>query len=320
MGNDQQSFKNEVLQLSNVISASYSTGIPGMNEGGTFTYKKGESKDNVILVSYIFVDEDFIGTYNIPVTQSFNTLKEQKFKMGDIVANKTTIREFNIKDPLKEQLIISGRELNFNITNIMHDFHFESMFNKVRPLVIVGWDIPKNFISIKLGNQNNAATIEKIEDEFIELSNSQSMEYFFIDQHFNSMYRDERLTKSLFTVFSFIVVFIAMFGLLGLTSFTLQKRIKEIGIRKTLGANKKQIYFLLSNRLIVLVVISNIVAWPLSYVFIDKWLQNFAYRVEIDIWPFIITAILSFAMVFLTIAFITSKTIKANPIDALRYE
>jgi len=318
--NRQQLFKNELLKLNKVQNASYSNCAPGIEQVGTFTYKKGELKENVITVAYTAVDTNFIETYGINAYKSPDMLINKKMQPEDIFVNEATLKQFNITDIESERLVISGSNYEFQITGIIKDFNYEPLFKQVTPYVLVVRDWPKNILSIKLKGHDHNQTVEAIEKIFKNLSGAQTMDYFFVEEHFKSFYKNERLTKSLFILFSIIVVFIAVFGLLGLTSFTFQQKVKEIGIRKTFGADKFQIFTLLTKRMGYLIGVSNLIAWPLAYLFVKNWLQNFAYRIEISIWYFVVSALISYSILLITIVFITQKVVNNNPIESLRYE
>src|SRR5690606_7014575 len=145
-------------------------------------------------------------------------------------------------------------------------------------------------------------------------------EYFYLDEDFNKLYQSERKTGQIFTSFSILAIFIACLGLFGLTAFTVERRIKEIGIRKVLGASISTIVFLISKEFLKWVLLANLIAWPVAYYFMNEWLQNFAYREDISFWVFIISGILALLIALLTVSSQTFKAATANPVKSLRYE
>jgi putative ABC transport system permease protein len=320
LGDKQQFFKNELLKINNVKLASYSNCVPGIEQAGTFTYKKGESKDDVINVAYTVIDLDFLKTYGIHAYELKQIQNSKEIQHGDIFANEATIRQFNISDLYEDKLVISGGDMEFPITGVIKDFNFEPLFTQVTPYVLVALDWPKNILSVKLSGNQNIQTVVHIEKLFKEVSGTNSLNYFFLDEHLQSFYKNEELTKSLFTIFSIIIVLVAIFGLIGLTSFTFQQKVKEIGIRKTLGATKKQIFTLLTKRMGILIGISNLIAWPVAYYFVKQWLQNFAFAINVTAAFFILAFVVSYIILFISIIVITIKVSDANPVESLRYE
>ena len=145
-------------------------------------------------------------------------------------------------------------------------------------------------------------------------------EYSFMDETFDKLYRSEEKLSQIFSIFSLLAVFIASLGLFGLALFTVKQRTQEIGIRKILGASLGKIFVLLSKEFAILVLIANIAAWPIAYFLMSKWLQNFAYRIDMPVWVFISSAAIAFVIALLTISYQAIKAATANPVDSLRYE
>ena len=164
------------------------------------------------------------------------------------------------------------------------------------------------------------STIAFIEETWKKYSPYHPFEYFFIDERIDEMYRSEKKMGQIFNYFMIITIFVACLGLFGLALFTAERKKKEIGIRKVLGAKISNIIILLTKEFLFLVVLANMISWPIAYFFMNKWLQSFAYRMSLEIWIFILSGLSALAVAFLTISFQTLKAATANPVDSLRYE
>ena len=171
-----------------------------------------------------------------------------------------------------------------------------------------------------MSSQNVTETVAFIEDQWAEFSPNQPIDYSFIDERFDRLYDSENQRAKLFTGFSMLAIFLACLGLFGLASFTVSQRSKEISIRKVLGATISEIVTILSKKFIILVGVSLLIAFPLAYIFMGEWLQNYAYRIEMNYLPFVIAAVLSIAIAFLTISLQTFKAANSNPVNALKDE
>ena len=203
-----------------------------------------------------------------------------------------------------------------------NDFHFESMHQKIVPLVLLVPRNANNFgrISIKVAGANAAAALTHIEKTWKNFLPETPYQYTFLDENFARLYKAEERQKTLFTTFACIAIFIACLGLFGLSAFTISQRIKEIGIRKVLGASVSTIVTLLSKDFLKLVIISAIIAFPIAWFAMSKWLQDFAYRIDMPWWVFLAAGIIAALIALLTISFQAIKAAIANPVKSLRTE
>lgn len=181
---------------------------------------------------------------------------------------------------------------------------------------------PSNFlyISIKIKPDDIAKTLRFLKKKWSEIAPAQTFDYFFLDESFDLQYRADEKLVAIFSNFTFLSIFIACLGLFGLASFTAEQRTKEIGIRKALGATISGIILLLSKEFTKWVLVANIIAWPITYLAMNRWLQNFAYRINIGIGTFILAALLALVIALLTVGYQAIKAARANPVEALRYE
>jgi putative ABC transport system permease protein len=203
---------------------------------------------------------------------------------------------------------------------VIKDFHFFSLHQKIEPLALLIYPEGYEFFSVRIRPDSVPRTLAFLGDTWKTLAEEQPFEYSFLDQDYDKLYRTEsRLTK-IFSSIVLLSVFVACLGLFGLASFTVERRTKEIGIRKVLGASATNLYFVLSKEFANCVLIANLISWPLGYFFMTRWLRNFAYRIEIGLSPFLLAAFLALLIGLLTISYQTIKTALANPAEVLRYE
>jgi putative ABC transport system permease protein len=175
-------------------------------------------------------------------------------------------------------------------------------------------------IAVRMRPGNVRKSVALLNDVFERNTQSQPFDFFFLDDRFNQIYQKDQRTGEIFGYFSLLAIFIACLGLLGLASFTVERRTKEIGIRRVLGASAYRIMMLLGKEYIRLVIIANVIAWPVAYFAMNRWLQNFAYRININVWMFILAAAGVLFIAFFTVSYQTLKAAFANPADTLRYE
>jgi len=204
----------------------------------------------------------------------------------------------------------------------MKDFHFESLHYQIRPMLILPFGAGGfgRYLSVRIKPGNFRETIGAIEQSWKNLAGNQAFEYFFFDEEFQHLYSSEEKTGKLSSAFSFLAIFIACLGLFGLASFNAEKRTKEIGVRKVLGATVTDIVIMLFKDTAKLVVIANIIALPIVYFLMDSWLQVFAYRVNIGWTVFAFTIVISFMVAILTVSYQALKAAFINPAIALHYE
>jgi putative ABC transport system permease protein len=238
-----------------------------------------------------------------------------------MVINESTVRLLGYNSP--QEAI--GR--NFDqwgrkgkIIGVLKDFHYKSLEQTIQPLVmrIEPWAF--GIISIKVSANNLPLTIKAIESKWNQIIPNRPFDYYFLDDFFNSQYKAEDNFGNLFFNFALLAIFISCLGLLGLSSYSTMQRTKEIGVRKVLGASTSNIVNLLSVDFIKLVLISLIIAAPIAWFGMNKWLQDFAYRTHISLWVFVLAGIASILIAFATISFQAIRAALANPVAALRSE
>ena len=322
-----QSFKHELLSNSNIKEVGRSSRIPTgrlldsqgsqLNRGDSLAPSKADIK-------YVVADENFIPTYGIKIVAGRNFSKDYGMDTSSFLINETAVKALELKS--NEDAI--GKQFQYGmqkgtIAGVFNDFNFESLHQRIIPLVLFesraddGSDY--NNISIKTyGNVSGAlAQIEKTWKKYLP---EIPYEYKFLDDRYAKLYESENRQSSIFTIFSCIAIFIACLGLFGLSAFTITQRVKEIGVRKVLGASTGSIVKLISKDFLLLVVIAAVIAFPVAWYAMDHWLQDFAYRINIDWWVFVLAGIIALVIAFVTISFQAIKAASANPVKSLRTE
>jgi len=216
----------------------------------------------------------------------------------------------------------SGKFQYLTVIGIVKNFHFESLRNPIEPYMILRKGEHNNwgYVTIKLSAQNYQHTIGEIEKRWKEFTSNDPLQYYFVDEDFEQMYLQEKQNAQLAVIFSALAILIAALGLFGLTSFTIEQRTKEIGVRKAMGSSVSGIYYVISREIIVLVTISALIAWPLIYFIAGKWLENFYYRINAGAFSFVAGLGIALLVATVTISYRILKAAAVNPAQSLKYE
>ncbi len=320
--NHADAFKDELMQSTKIISASNTDNLPGKLFGQTVFKPEDAPLSQQYPLAIMATDYNFAETLGLELSEGRYFSKDIISDSAAIILNENAVKFMEIKDPIGKRIIMPGRTDNqyFTIIGVLKDFHYESLHQQIRPLAIFYNKGQTAYLPVRIKPANISATISLIEDEWKKFVPGKPFEYFFLDEDFNKLYQSEMKTGQIFSAFSVLAIFIACLGLFGLTAFTVERRIKEIGIRKVLGASISTIVFLISKEFLKWVLIANLIAWPVAYYFMNEWLQNFAYRNEITLWAFIFSGIIALVIALITISSQTIKAATANPVKSLRYE
>lgn len=324
IGDRVKTFKQELLKIPGISSVSASTAVPGHNNNNNGYMIEGRSSETFLLQTN-WVDYDYFKTYGIDLNKgrffdtSFTTDQEA------CVVNKQTLEEFEIADITTSRFVIKDdddQNVYIPIIGVSENFHFQSLHNRINPYIMRFKTEGFNFgyISVKFDASATAGTINQIENTWKNFAANNPLQYFFMDNDFNEMYKIEKQNAQLSVLFAILGILIASLGLFGLTSFTIEQRTKEVGIRKALGASVGSIFYLISKEIIVLVCIATVIAWPLIYFIAKNWLQNYYYRIDLQLLEFVLGFVIAIVIAVLTISYRTIKSTRINPALTLRYE
>jgi putative ABC transport system permease protein len=321
LGKKQESFRNELLKSPEIKSVSISDYLPveGTKRDGNPFYKEGRTKEDASVGGQKWqVDHDYIKTMGMKVTEGRNFSKEMRGDTAAAIINRTMSEKLGLKDPVGQR-ITNGWE-TFTVIGVLEDFNFESMKQDIIPVCLILKNYNSSIVAVKLNTANAKEVISYVSTVWKKFSPNQPIRYTFLDESFARMYADVKRTGHIFTSFSVLAVIIACLGLFALSAFMAEQRTKEIGIRKVLGATVSGITMMLSKDFLRLVVISIIIASPIAYWAMTKWLQDFAYRIAISWWMIAVAAATAILIAIVTISFQSTKAALLNPANTLKSE
>jgi len=322
LGKQAESLKKELKQMPGVVSATMSLYQPTGDDRlktGLFPNREIDVKKD-ILTEFWTVDEDYVNTMGLKLVSGRNFSKQMASDTAAVIVNEAFAEKFGQKDPLNKFVYRDFDHVQqFHIVGVLKNFHFESLRDKISPLALV-YAPDNGAISVKVKTAGLTGLVSQIGDKWKQFSPNQQFSYSFMDQDFNATYHTEQRLGTLFISFSTLAILIACLGLFGLAAYAAEQRTKEIGIRKVLGATVSGIVGMLSMDFIKLVFISFVIGSPLAWFVMNKWLQDFAYRENIQWWIVAIAGIVAVLIAFVTISFQAIKAAIANPVDSLRSE
>lgn len=316
-----ETYKSEFLQHPNVLSATVSHSVPGRGVSNNLIAER-ENQDNRVQMNLLFVDYDFLKTYDISLLAGRDFSKKITTDANGKVAllNEAAMKAFGWNDPST----VVGKQFDGftgpEAIGVVKDFHFKSLHESVGPLMMLVRPRSFQYLSLRLKTGNTAETMAFVQRKWSALLPDKPFEYFFLDEDYDKQYQAEQRLGTVFSNFSILAIFIACFGLLGLASYAAEQRTKEIGIRKVLGASVSGIVGLLSKDFVKLVLVANLLAWPVAWYAMSHWLQGFAYRVDLGWWIFALAGGVALLIAVLTVSTQAIKAALANPVKALRYE
>ena len=324
MGDRSESVKNEFLNYPSIIGSTALWNVPGRLANLIEARLVGETDENTQSMNFYYVDSDFLPEYKIDMIAGRSFQKEVQTDIEDtFILNETAARAFGFSSPeeaIGKRMYEGGSGGIGTIIGVTKDFHYRGLQTKVEPLVLQWRPDFFSYLSLTVKTENLPQTLSFVEKKWNELQLGGLFTYFFLDEDFNRYYRSEENLGRLYTTLTLLAVFISCLGLAGLSSFAAEQRTKEIGIRKILGASVPNILVLLVREFTKWVFLANIIAWPVAYFIIDKWLQGFAYRTSVTVWIFGLSAAFAFLIAVMTVSYQSFKAALTDPVNSLRYE
>lgn len=304
-----------------VEQVSLTSGSVGgdMNDKTTFDFYHANGKEQPVSTEYFSVDHDFLDVLQIGLKEGRNfSANLGSDSTGAVLVNEAMLKRLGWKD--RTAGLVEFNEKRIPIAGVIRDFHLRSLRSQIEPLVLVLHKDRGDKLLIRIKPQNIAAALAYVEDTYKTINPNQPFEYTFLDQTFADQYRADERKGNLFLSFSGMAIFIACLGLFGLVTFTAEQRTKEIGVRKVLGASVSSIVTLLVQDFLKLVVIALLIASPLAWWAMNRWLEDFAYRISISGWVFGLAGLVAVGIALLTVSFQSVRAALANPIKSLRSE
>ncbi len=321
-----ESFKEELKGIANVMGAATSSGIMGDDLGREFKVRRAGTDENTYFtVRSLYTSYDYVDVYGIKLVagRKFSPLDHHPdgSKLHNILLNEKAVQVLGFASPREavgKQVVVYDKA--WDVVGVVADYHQKSLRNPIEPLIMVPAYNTGNPISVKVRTENVARTVEAIKRKYEAFFPGNLFDYTFLDEQFAQQYKDDRLFGKVFGLFSGFAILVACLGLFGLSLYTITQRTKEIGVRKVLGASETSLLLLLSKDFLRLVLLSNLVAWPLAWWGMQLWLQGFTYRITLSPWLLLLPTVLVFIVAMLTVGLQTLRATRANPVRSLRSE
>ncbi len=327
LGESEESFRDAISQTPGIISASITSSIPsGSVFGDSYKAQPDENASSLkdIGLSSFMVDESFIPTLNIKVIQGRNFSKEFS-DSSSVILNQEAVKQIGWKDPIGKWIDYpGGDDVRFKVIGVVRNFNIESLQATITPFALFHISSktynPDFNIIAKIKSQDLSRVINQVESKWKSFASTEPFDYNFLDAAFDSQYRSEKRLGSIFSIFAALSIFIACLGLFGLSAFMAERRTKEIGVRKVLGASVSNVVVLLSKDFLRLTLIAIVIAFPVAWYFMNKWLEDFAYRINITWTIFLMAGLSTLIITLVTISFQAIGAAMANPVKSLRTE
>ncbi|MBA2561676.1 MAG: ABC transporter permease [Chitinophagaceae bacterium] len=333
---NSEAFKNALTQIAGVKKV---TGSDGMIGGQNWTNSLSlRGSENGQLINFLSVGNDFLDVLGInlkegrgfsgqyPADTLNNGIAAGPLNqvIGSIIINEKAVKDLGVPTPSIGQQLVWGRDADttyyVNIVGVVKDFHFTSLRNEIKPFAFVKSNNRVNSLAVKIDAGDSHTTLAQMQNKWQSMFADRPLDYYFLDESIDKLYRSEKNFKDLFFYFTIIALIIACLGLFALAAFTAEQRKKEIGIRKVLGASIGNVVTMLSKDFLKLVGIAAIIAFPVAWFIMNKWLQDFTYRITISWWVFVIGGMAAIIIALLTVSFQAIKAAIANPVKSLRTE
>ena len=316
--------KQRFLQHPNIIVAGTSLDLPGHSWPSRRFASDIEMPDREVEVRVFRANEDFLACYNIPMlagrnfSQSYAEQTTENAGAMQVVINETAAKRFGWSDPLGHTLMIG--EKSAQVIGVMGDFHVRSLREPLGPVVLSAAGADLKYLHLKIKSDHVRETMAFVEETWSHFIPTRPFEFFFIDDYIDSKYRREQRQGHIFTRSAIVAIVLACLGLAGLVAFAAEQRAREIGIRKVLGAPVSHLVVLISRDFARLAVFASTIACPVGYFLMRDWLQNFAYQIDLAVWPFLLSIVILLVIAVLTAGCLAWKTARTNPVDILRCE
>ncbi|HTE34049.1 MAG TPA: FtsX-like permease family protein, partial [Chryseolinea sp.] len=319
----RNTFRTKLLQHAEVENVSYSYGIPGGEIADLPTMELNGARASV---KGLFVDEEYVKVMGIDLvdgrdftqtgTEGFHLSRET----GVIIVNESMVHDYSLDNPIGKKIYFADHKSVAEIIGVVKDFHVRSLHDNIEPIMLMWLAYPGQVANIKIASANIPATLKGIESEWKSVWEAEPFNYAFLDESFDRQYRRDEQLATAIGYFTILAVIVACLGLFALSSFTVSRRTKEIGVRKTLGASVITIYSMLSWDFLKWILLALVFAGPVAWYLMHLWLATFAYHITLGFDVFVIAGLLAIGIALLTVTVQSLKAANANPIDSLRYE
>jgi putative ABC transport system permease protein len=321
----RDTFKELLLKHPGINAAAVSTAMPGRALEQFPFYIDTLGIEQFVYFRPVMADYDFMRTMQMHLLEGDFYESADASCFGSLMINESAAREMGFEDPIGMQLSgysMLGEKMDYTVRGIVKDSHFESLHNAVNPIAITL--LPEKshaqYLAVRISGNKMPETLAYIEKVWKKFVVDEPFDYYLLDEELDALYNEEETTANIFAIFSFLAIFIAILGLLGMASHTAEQKTREIGIRKAMGASMPKITVMLSTQFTRWVVWANLIAFPVAYAGMKLWLGKFAYHINMEAWFFLLAAILALFIALITVSFQAIRSARANPVLALQYE
>ena len=316
-----ETIKTELKRNPKITAVSASSYLPNYNESGiNIKVLPGKNPGEYVPIYGSIADYDYVDVFGLDIVEGRNFSREfASDTKGAILINESAADACKWESPVGKEVSAWGID-NLKIVGIIEDFHFRSLHEPIGPLFVILSPTYAGYISIKMDMSDFDETMAYVEKTMKNFAPGLPFEYRFFNETVERMYTAEQKIAQMYGCISVITIIIACLGIFGLSTSIAERRTKEIGVRKVLGASVLRITALLGMQFVKLVLIANLIAWPIAFIIMNHWLQNFVYRTDIKVWVFLLSAFVALAVALMTVSFQSVKAALANPMDSLRYE
>ena len=317
-----QTVRSQLMQNSAVLDVTGSSRVPGRNFPTYAAYPETGGADEHWDLPIISVDDAFLRTYGIGLREGRGFSAEMPADQEhSVIINETMMKRLGWKSVAGHRIRLkSATSAPMDVIGVVSDFHIKSMHEAVEPLIMQYDPTQANFLTLRVRPGQSPEATRWAETVWKHVAPDEPFRFSFLDDDFNSLYRADERTGEVIGIFSVLAIFVAALGLSGLASYTAERRTREIGVRKVLGAGVPSIIRLLTREFVVLVLVANVVAWPVAYFVMIRWLGDFAYRVNLGILTFLVPGVVALFIALATVSFHAIRAALSNPVEALRYE
>jgi putative ABC transport system permease protein len=324
LGPGLDAFRDRLKQHPDILAVTVVSSLPGRGTPNWGIGVEGVQTERPLNMNFMTCDQDFAETLNIRMTEGRFMSREHPSDVDAVVINGKAKEYFGLPDPVGRKLRIWWTQKDLTVIGVIDDFHFESLHRDVRPM---GYILPeaigsnrRPYLLAKVRSARTTEVISHIERAWAAVSAGLPFEFTFLDDRVNGLYENDNRAGRIVSVFSVLAIFVSCLGLFGLAAFVAEQRTKEVGVRKILGARLSSILWLHTSRFVKWVAAANLIAWPVAYWIMGRWLRGFAFRTSLDVRIFLLSGLYALAIALLTVSFQVVRAARANPVDALRYE
>ena len=316
--NDKHSvFINEIKQLPGILDASYSSSIPAINNAYTYTYSITGSDAGEQTMAVFLIDENFFNLYQVKLKDGRLPNLQSKDTLADVILNAAAVKQLRLSEPIGQ--MVTG-QVKGRIVGVVEDFNFSTLHAAIEPVIMYAYHQNFRFVSVNLGVGDRQSQLTALDKKWQELYPGYPLEYYFLDNKIQQLYATESRLTNAYTSFSIIAIVIAGIGLIGLTTYLLNRRLKEISVRKVFGSSTIQLVRLIYSDYIKVIIAATLISWVLGYYWMNQWLSGFAYKTELKSLYFVAPALIMILILLLATGIQTLKASRTNPVENLRDE